>query len=153
MMGKFSTEGLLRFPNSPAFAIARDDKATAVDLVYQAANLVRDLQNRADENERYAQTIAEKAVGKLSAAAERIRKLEAEQRAAQDKIDKANVMFRETAEAIKLEQSRARAVEEQVRQLELRVRNAEARASESENAVAQAEDAIRTHLLGHGAAA
>ena len=152
-MGKFSTEGLLRFPNSPAFATARDDKATTVDLVYQAANLVRDLENRADENERYAQAIAEKAVGKLSAAAERIRKLEAEQRAAQDKIDKAHVMFRETAEAIKLEQSRARAAEEQVRQLELRVRNAEVRASEGENAIAQVEDAIRTHLLGDGAAA
>jgi hypothetical protein len=68
MMSNFSTERVLNFPSSTA-----RDGNTAVDLVYQAANLVRDLENRANENAKYAQSLAEKAVEKLQQAGERRR--------------------------------------------------------------------------------
>jgi chromosome segregation ATPase len=150
-MGNFSTEGPLRFPSSPSSVRARDGEAV-LDLVLQAANLLRDLEGRANESAKYAQSLAEKVDGKLRAAEDRIRELEAEQRAAQVKIDDADVMAQKAGEDLRSEQSRARATEEQVRQLELRVKNAEARASESENAIAQVEDAIRTQLFGYRAA-
>jgi len=147
-MSNFSTERVLSFPSSTA----RDGNA-AVDLVYQAANLVRDLENRANENAKYAQNLAERAVEKLQLAGERIQELEAERETTQGHINEANVMVREAAEALRLERSRVKAAEERLRQLEVRVRNAEARAKKSENALAQVEQAIRTHLLGHGRSA
>jgi chromosome segregation ATPase len=147
-MGNFSNERLLVFPNSPAPATARDGDVT-LDLVLQAANLVRDLEGRLNENAEYARNLTQKVVTKLRTAEERIRELEETLRAAQVRIDDANVMSEKASEDLRAEQSRAGAAEEQVRQLELRVKNAEARASESGNAVAQVEDAIRTQLLGH----
>ena len=51
---------------------------------------------------------------------------------------------------MKLERSRVKTAEKQLRQLEVRVRNAEARAEKSGNALAQVERAIRTRLLGQG---
>jgi chromosome segregation ATPase len=145
MMSNFSTKRVLSFPSSTAI-----DGNAAVDLVYQAADLFRDLENRANENAKYAQTLAEKAVEKLQQAGERIQELEAERETTRGHIDEANVMVREAAEALKLERSRVKAAEEQLRQLEVRVRNAEARAEKSGNALTQVEHAIRTRLLGQG---
>ena len=150
-MGNFSNERLLVFPNSPAPATAGDGEAI-LNLVFQAASLVRDLEGRLNENAEYAQTLTQRVVAKLRAAEERIRELEAAQRAAQVKIDDANVMAQKAREDLRSEQSRARAAEEQVHQLELRVMSAETRASEGGKAVAQVEDAIRTQLLGYRAA-
>ena len=144
-MSNFSTKRVLSFPSSTAI-----DSNAAVDLVYQAADLFRDLENRANENAKYAQTLAEKAVEKLQQAGERIQDLEAERETTRGHIDEANAMVREAAEALKLERSRVKAAEEQLRQLEVRVRNAEARAEKSGNALAQVEHAIRTRLLGQG---
>lgn len=147
-MGNFSTERYVVFPNSPS---PEDGEAT-LNLVFQAANLVRDLEGRLNENREYAQSLTQKVVAKLRAAEERIRELEAAQRAAQVKIDDANVMAQKAGEDLRSEQSRARAAEEQVRQVELRVKSAEDRASEIGKAVAQVEEAIRTQLLGYRAA-
>jgi chromosome segregation ATPase len=141
-----STERVLRFPSSPP-STTQNGKV-AVDLVYQAAELVRDIENRSNETTKHAQSLAERAVEKLRDAEERIQELEAERRATQDYISEANVMVREAAEAVKRERSRVKAAEEQLRELELRTRDAEARAKESENAVVQVESAIRIHLLG-----
>jgi chromosome segregation ATPase len=151
MMGDFPNERLLVFPNSPSSATARDGEAT-LNLVFQAANLVRDLEDRLNENAAYAQSLTQKVVEKLRAAGERIRELQAAQGAAQVKIDDANVMAQKANEDLRSEQSRARAAEEQARRFESRVESAEARASELGKAVAQVEDAIRTQLLGYRAA-
>jgi len=152
MGNNLSTKKLLRF-SDPFPPVEATRGEGILDLVSQAADLVRDLEARANDNAKYAQTLAERAAQKLRAAEERIQQLESEQRTAQDKIDEALILAAKAAEALNLEQAHARAAEEKVRQLELYVRNAEARASGSEDAVAQVEDAIRTQLLGHGAAA
>jgi len=141
-----SAQRILRFPTSPP--LGTQNGQVAVDLVYQAAALIRDIENRSDETAKYAQSLAERAVEKLRAAEERIQEFEAERRAVQDCINKANGMAQEAAEALNRERSRVKACEEQLRDLELRTRNAEARAEQSESAVAQIESAIRTHLLG-----
>jgi hypothetical protein len=89
------------------------DGGAALDLVYQAAEVVRDIEDRAYETEQHARTIAERAVEKLRVAEECIRYLEAEQRAAQARIQMAG-------EALKLERSRVAAAETKLRQLEVR---------------------------------
>ncbi len=107
------TEVGLVFPSAPRTAFTSDGGA-ALDLVYQAAEAVRDIEDRAYETEQHARALAERAVEKLRVAEECIRYLEAEQRAAQARIQMAG-------EALKLERSRVAAAENKLRQLEVRV--------------------------------
>jgi hypothetical protein len=102
----------LAFPSAPRTAFA-DDGGAVLDLVHQAAAAVRDIEDRAYETERRARTIAERTVERLRVAEECIRYLEAEQRAAQTRIQMA-------VEALKLERSRVAAAENKLRQLEVR---------------------------------
>ena len=82
----------LAFPSAPRTAFTSDG-GVALDLVYQAAEAVRDIEDRAYETEQHAQTIAERGVEKLRVAEECIRYLEAEQRAAQARIQMAEEAF------------------------------------------------------------
>src|SRR5271169_602152 len=114
-------EGGPHFQSAPRMAYTSDGGA-ALDLVYQAAEAVRDIEDRAYETEQHARTVAERAVEKLWIAEERIRYLEAQQRAAQARISETDIEIQMVREALKLERFRVAAAEN--RQLAVRARTA-----------------------------
>jgi chromosome segregation ATPase len=124
------------------------DGGTALDLVYQAAEMVRSIENRANEFETRARGLAEEATEKLKLAERHIHDLETQQRAAETCIQQAHLKLQEAGEALKRERARVQAAENRLPQLEMRARSAEARAQECENALSRIEDAIRTQILG-----
>lgn len=103
---------------------------TAFDLVCQAAVVIKNLENRAEEIESSATLIIKSAIQKLESAHSRIQSLENERRT-------------EAEQAALKVQNLARALE----QAEVRAKAAESRAAQSEETLAQLEDAIRTQLL------
>lgn len=142
------SDRILRFPGPPP-AAGRDGRS-ALSLVYQAAEVVRSIEDRANEVEHRARSLAEEAVEQLQLAEKRIQELEAKQQAAEACIDEANMRLQEAEEALKAERSRVKVAEDQLPRLEMRARAAEARATECENALARIEDAIRTQILRQG---
>jgi hypothetical protein len=140
------SEELRRLPSSHR-PTASGDGGKALDLVNHAAEVLRDIEDRACETERRARSIAERAIEKLKLAERRITELEVEKRAAEDSLAEAHVKIQKTAEALHLERLRVKAAEDLVAQIELRAAAAETHAGESENALARLEYAIRTQLL------
>ena len=69
-------EGGPHFQSAPRMAYTSDGGA-ALDLVYQAAEAVRDIEDRAYETEQHARGIAKEATEKLQLAEKRIEELEA----------------------------------------------------------------------------
>ena len=105
----------------------RNNGQSAIDLVYQAAEVVGTLHHNARETEIRAQTLCRTAHEKLRVA---------ERRA-------------ESAEnALNLAESRIASAEAKLSAAELNAKNAETRARELEQALTLIEEAIRTRLLG-----
>lgn len=148
---------VLSFPGVPSATTNKDGEAKdgeiALDLVYQAAEMVRSIENRANEFESRARGLAEEATEKLKLAERHIHDLEAQQRAAETCIQQAHIKLQEAGEALKRERARVQAAENRLPQLEMRARSAEARAQECEHALARIEDAIRSQILRQGAPA
>lgn len=122
----------------------------ALDLVYHAAEVVKSIEDRANDVETRARTLADEATERLKHAEKHIQELEAKQRAADAYISEANIKLQEAAEALKAERARVIAAERQLPQLEMRVKTAKSRARECENAIARVEDAIRARILRQG---
>jgi len=144
-----TSERVLNFPNVSSETTSKDGGA-ALELVYQAAEMVKSIENRANEFEHRARGLAEEATAKLKLAEEHIQHLEAQQRAAETCIKQANLKLQEAGEALKRERARVQATENRLPQLEMRARSAEARAQECENALSRIEHAIRTQVLRQG---
>jgi len=105
----------------------RNDGQSAIDLVYQAAEVVGNLQDHAREVETRAQTLCRGALEKLRLAERRT----------------------EAAEnALNLAESRVASAGAKLSAAELRAKKAEARARELDQALTLIEDAIRSKLLG-----
>jgi hypothetical protein len=110
----------------------KNDGQSAIDLVYQAAEVVGNLQDQAREIETRAQTLCRAALEKLRLAERRT----------------------EAAEnALNLAESRVASAEAKLAAAELRANKAEARACELNRALMSIEDAIRSKLLGERPAA
>ena len=117
---------VLNFPQGRTDRRANDGES-ALDLVFQAAELVGNMQEEARQREARAQSLCRSAVEKLRFA---------ERRA-------------ETAEsALSLAESRLSSAEARLCAAELRAKSAETRAHELDQALSRIEDAIRTKLLG-----
>jgi chromosome segregation ATPase len=143
---------VLRFRNAPPCSTENEGEA-ALDLIYQAAEVIRGIEDRANTIEVRAQCLAQDAIEKLQLAENRIQSLETERRAAEACMSEASVKIRETEKALKQAESRIEAAEDQLSQAELRARIAEKRAGEAEKALIRIEDAICTQLLGQRRAA
>jgi chromosome segregation ATPase len=143
------TDRVLSFPSSTPSNTNRDGGA-ALDLVHQAAEMVRSIENRANEFESHARGLAEEATERLQRAEKHIQDLEAKQRATDAAIQKAYLMLQEAGETLKKERARVEVAENKLPQLEMRARSAEARAQECENALSRIEDAIRSQILRQG---
>jgi len=119
------SEKVLAFPKRTE--PVKNDGQSAIDLVYQAAEVVGNLHHNARETEIRAQTLCRTAHEKLRLA---------ERRA-------------ESAEnALNLAESRIASAEAKLSAAELNAKKAETKARELEQALTLIEEAIRTRLLG-----
>jgi chromosome segregation ATPase len=137
------SERLRRFPGAPPPVRTTSGCGAALDLVYQAAEVIEGIENQANE----AENVVDEAFQKLRLAEERIEELEKELQSAQSCISEARIKIKESEEATKVERSRLEAAEAKMYQIEMRARTAEAQATEKANAVSRIEEAIRTEIL------
>ncbi|WP_065754176.1 hypothetical protein [Bradyrhizobium paxllaeri] len=133
-------EDALRFP-SP---VAPDEGATALDLVYQAANVFRDMEKHARETEARAQSICASALEGLRLAEMRA---EAAERAQRELIVTAERKLQQACRALEQARSCIEAQKDKLTALELRAEVAEADARQAKEALALVEEAIRKRLL------
>jgi hypothetical protein len=140
-------ENILDFPRV-AGVLPGHDAPTAVDLVSQAAEVIRDIQDRAVESENRARALAESAIEKLQLAEARIREAEGARREAEENLAKLGARLQEAERKLAGAHARNSAVETQLASTQQRLGAAEARAVKAEKAVHQIEDAIRTQLVG-----
>ena len=127
------SENVLSFgrPSAP------DCGATALNLVYQAAEIFSSIENHARETEARAQSLCKSAVERLKGA----------ERARLEIINEADCKLQEAARALKDAQSRIVAAEDKLTAVEFRAQAAELEAREAKQALALVEEAIRRRLL------
>ena len=138
-------------PNS-----ASDPGAAALDVVYQAAELIREVDNYAAERQARAEMLATQAIEKLKIAHDCVRSAESRAFAAEaktkefsDRVEKEfSVRVQEIEAGMERAASRMAATEAQLSAAEQRARNAEMRAAEAEKALKHIEATIRTRILG-----
>jgi len=133
-------ENVLSFPRP----LAPDSGTTALNLVYQAAEVFSSIEDRARETEARAQSLCKSAVERLKLADQRI---EAAERARREIISEADCKLQDAARALKQAQSRIVAAEDQLTAMEFRAQAAEAEAREAKQSLALVEEAIRRRLL------
>jgi chromosome segregation ATPase len=136
-------ERVMRLPGATPTADTRGGSGTVLDLVYQAAAVIKGIENQAIE----AEKTLDQSHQQLQLARKRIEELEAEKRTAELWISEARTKLKESDEAARVERARLEAAERKMCELEMRARKAEAHAKENANAVARIEEAIRTQLL------
>ncbi len=120
--------------------LAPDLGTTALNLVYQAAEVFSSIEDHAREAEARAYSICKSAAEGLNLAEKRIEAAECARR-------EADCELLETSRALKQAQSRIEAAEDKLTALEFRAQAAEAEAREAKKALALIEEAIRTRLL------
>ena len=135
-----SDENILSFRrNSRA-----DRGAAALDLINQAADAFRDMEQHARETESRAQSLCNSAIEKLRSAERRAEAAEAAHRTlmidAEDKL-------RQASRALDEARSRLLTREDQLTAMEFRAQAAEVEAREAKQALALVEEAIRKRLL------
>jgi len=125
-LGPERDENVMEFPRRPVEPV-RNDGQSAINLVYQAAEVVANLQEQARQTEIRAQTLCRSAFEKL--------------RSAEGRTEAAE-------KALNIAESRIVAVEARLSEAESRAKKAEDWARELDQALASIEDAIRSKLLG-----
>ena len=121
-----------------------DAGATALDLVYQAADVFRNIEERARETEARAQLLCKSASEKLRRAEMRA---ETAERAQRDLIISAEAKLQDASRALEQAQSRIEAQQDQLTAIEFRAQAAESEARETKQALGLVEEAIRRRLL------
>ena len=121
-------------------SLAPDLGTTALNLVYQAAEVFSSMEDHAREAEARAYSICKSAAEGLDLAEKRIEAVESARR-------ETDCELLETSRALKQAQSRIEAAEDKLAALEFRAQAAEAEAREAKKALALIEEAIRTRLL------
>jgi hypothetical protein len=118
----------------------RGGNGAVLELVYQAAEVVKAIENQAIEAQKTSYQ-------QLQFMQRRIEELETELRAAQLLVSEARTKLKESEEVARAQTGRLEAAEKKTCQLEMRARTAEAKARENADAVARIEEAIRTQIL------
>jgi hypothetical protein len=121
-----------------------DSGATALNLVYQAADVFRGMQDHARETEARAQSLCKSALERVRFAEMRT---EAAERAQRETIIEAECKLQDASRALNQAQSRIQAAEDRLTAVEFRAQAAEAEAREAKQALALVEEAIRRRLL------
>jgi hypothetical protein len=128
----------LRFPRS------LNAGETALDLVYQAADVFRGIEERAQAAEARADALCKNASEKVRLAEMRV---EAAERAQRELIIAADQRLQDASRALEQAQARIDAQQDQLTACEFRAQAAEADAGEARQALALVEEAIRRRLL------
>jgi hypothetical protein len=123
---------------------APDCGTTALNLVYQAAEVFSSMEDHARETEARAQSLCKSAAERLKHADKRI---EAAERARRELITEADCKLQDASRALKQAHSRIEAAEDRLAAVEFRAQAAEAEAREAKQALALIEEAIRRRLL------
>jgi len=126
---------------------------TALNLVFEVAEVIRGTEDRASAIEKHAQSLAESATEELRHAKKRIQELETERQDAESHINEVNITMQEAAEVLKCTDSRLVAAEGRAIRAEQRAREVEMRVNEMATAMTRNEDTTRARLLGQRPAA
>lgn len=121
-----------------------DETTTALDLVYQAADIFRELQDRARETEVRAQSLCRAASEKLRLAEMRA---EAAENAHRELMIEADAKLQDASRALGEAQSQISTQADQLTAIEFRAQRADADAREAKRTLALVEEAIRKRLL------
>jgi hypothetical protein len=137
------------FQNGNIFALHRAastpaETTTALDLVYQAADIFRKLQDRTRETEVRAHSLCRAASEKVRHAEMRA---EAAEKAHRELMYEADRKLQDASRALGEAQSQISAQADQLTAIEFRAQRAEADAREAKRALALVEEAIRKRLL------
>ena len=124
--------------------LAPDEGATALDLVYQAADVFRGMEKHARETEARAQSICTSAMERLRLAEVRA---EAAERAHRELIVTTERKLQQACRALEQAQSCIEAQKGKLTAVEFRAEVAEAEARKAKEALALVEEAIRKRLL------
>jgi hypothetical protein len=128
--------------------VAKDVGVVALDLVHQAAELVKSAEDHANEIQNCAQSLAARAVEELKFFEARAQASESRRSVAEAAVSEANDRAQEAEDMLEHAQARTAALETQITTPVRRANAAEMRASEAENTLRRVEDAIRTEILG-----
>jgi chromosome segregation ATPase len=139
-------QNVVHFPADTA--PPRATPSAALDLVSQAASVIRGIEERAAETEARARGLAEAALEKLEAAEIRISDAERARIHAEDTLVRLSARLQEAERQLARTQALLVAAENRSADAEHQLRAAEARANQSEKAVGQIEDAIRAQIVG-----
>jgi hypothetical protein len=121
-----------------------DSGEKALNLVYQAAEVFRSMEDHARETEARAQALCKSAMERLKLAEMRT---EAAERAQRELITEAECKLQDASRPLTQAQSRIEAAEDRLTAVEFRAQAAEAEAGEAKQALALVEEAIRRRLL------
>jgi predicted nucleic acid-binding Zn-ribbon protein len=128
----------------PRAAYGPDEATAALDLVYQAADVFRNQQERARETEERAHALCRAAAEKLKLAE---RRAEAAEQALRDVMATVDQKLKDASTALELAQSRVSAQADQVAAAEFRTQTALAETREAKKALMLVEETIRRRLL------
>jgi hypothetical protein len=127
-----------------ARASAKDQGSIALDLVYQAAEVFRGMEDRARETEARAQSMCKSAAERLKFAEQRA---EAAERDRRKIIDEADRKLQDASRALRQAESRITVAEDYATAAEFRAQAVEVQAQKLRQELALIEDAIRRRLL------
>ena len=129
---------------SLAPSATRDDGATALDLVHQAAEIFKGMEDQAREAEARAQSVCEDLAEKLRLAE---KQRDAAERARREVVNELNGKLQDVSRALQQAQSRIVGAEERTVAAEFRAEAAEAKLYRANQELAAVEEAIRKRLL------
>ena len=134
-------ENILRFSQS---APKDYGGATALDLVHQAAEIFKGMENHAREAEARAQSLCESLAGKLQLAE---RQRDAAERARREAVNELNGKLQDASRALQQAQSHIVRAEERTVAAEFRAQAVETKLYKANQELAAIEEAIRKRLL------
>ena len=129
---------------SLAAAASKDDGATALDLVHQAAAIFKGMENHARKTEARAHSMCESLAEKLALAEQQ---RDAAERARRDVVNELNGKLQDVSRALQQAQSRIVGAEERSLAAEFRAQAAEVMLHKANQELAHVEEAIRKRLL------
>jgi hypothetical protein len=139
-------QNVVHFPAEAA--PPRNSGSSALDLVAQAASVIRGIEERAVKTEVRARALAEAALEKLERAEIRISDAETARIHAEDTLVRLGARLQEAERELARTQSRLAAAENRLAEAEYQLHGAEARATQADRAVVEIEDAIRAQIVG-----
>jgi hypothetical protein len=123
------------------------DGTAVLALVHQAAELIRNLKDRATDTERQAQAIVLQAIEDLKLAKDRVCSAESRQEVSLAALKETNAKVQEIEEELRRSDALLAAYELRLSTAERLTSGAEERADEAEKVLMRTEDAIRLRLL------